>query len=752
MQTTLSKIAEQQKECQSDVANVGSLPGISEILKQIENYGTSEDIKKQERIITEALADLTIRRRLPPNDPDITLYPDESTLQAMVANARVELIRLRAYQVTDDGKANREKYLSGVNQLDKLAAELSNLASKDSPCYKKEPLLRQQVLAGLVGIAGFFARSPAGIGVTMAGRIFQRVIDLGDSRSNGRTLNFDASHQVLLAAGLACSLENLSEQHCRLVRQESLIEKLSSGVCAQSKCSDEMKQYLALQEKGQHATQAIDAINSNLASKANASSDQSESSSINSEFLSATSKFESGINEAREISRKIETSSLPESKRNNLYRSIQIAVSKFSTEIFGTSLLDTMTNIQDRPINTLFDKEARQNHALLFLFDDTEIRNLIETTTREFNSSQELRARFSVVGSEGGTKTISQGVYTNLLFRATTEYSFMSSTKTTGEAQVRDRMVDPIVFDRINARLAQIKSKILQRTAIKPKQEEVADFASAFFQEDLGKPGTLRSLEDVRDFFKSLPPDFRSSFGNIMDLKTIETEVNELANLGERVELQQTELTIEAADQLMAKTRSFLDPSRGMKDRIAKIAAAASSHQVRKISRHARSPNEINDLIFLQNRDFLEWVYDIKNPYQRDVDIQTALALSASQIDGFGSFFNSYLEPALNVLNKNSAEGGKFNAGLSENIDQRMKDHFCIQALGLTEMPKAIYIQCENARIRMGNSELKFSDFQNKPHKDRVCAYRNFLNRVDIKKSTRPSPANTENKGTDKVQ
>lgn len=237
-----------------------------------------------------------------------------------------------------------------------------------------------------------------------------------------------------------------------------------------------------------------------------------------------------------------------------------------------------------------------------------------------------------------------------------------------------------------------------------------------------------------------------------MDLKTIETEVNELANLGERVELQQTELTIEAADQLMAKTRSFLDPSRGMKDRIAKIAAAASSHQVRKISRHARSPNEIDDLIFLQNRDFLEWVYDIKNPYQRDVDIQTALALSASQIDGFGSFFNSYLEPALNVLNKNSAEGGKFNAGLSENIDQRMKDHFCIQALGLTEMPKAIYIQCENARIRMGNSELKFSDFQNKPHKDRVCAYRNFLNRVDIKKSTRPSPANTENKGTDKVQ
>jgi len=35
----------------------------------------------------------------------------------------------------------------------------------------------------------------------------------------------------------------------------------------------------------------------------------------------------------------------------------------------------------------------------------------------------------------------------------------------------------------------------------------------------------------------------------------------------------------------------------------------------------------MNDLVFLQNRDFLESVYDLKNPYQKEVDTKTAIAL-----------------------------------------------------------------------------------------------------------------------------
>ena len=124
----------------------------------------------------------------------------------------------------------------------------------------------------------------------------------------------------------------------------------------------------------------------------------------------------------------------------------------------------------------------------------------------------------------------------------------------------------------------------------------------------------------------------------------------------------------------------------------------------------------------MQNREFLESVYDMKNPYQ---------------IDSFGKFFENYKGPALLMLNRKDISGSQFSDGLSQNIDRSLKDHFCIQTLGLTEIPESVRKECEGAVIKMGSSQLKFVDFEKAPHKDRVCAYRNFINRVDVDSSRR---------------
>ena len=90
------------------------------------------------------------------------------------------------------------------------------------------------------------------------------------------------------------------------------------------------------------------------------------------------------------------------------------------------------------------------------------------------------------------------------------------------------------------------------------------------------------------------------------------------------------------------------------------------------------------------------------------------------------------MDPALQMLNRSDIRGNKFSDGLSENIDRSLKDHFCIQALALTTIPERIKKECQNASLKMGNNVLNFMDYEKSQHKERVCAYRNFVNRIDF--------------------
>ncbi len=99
------------------------------------------------------------------------------------------------------------------------------------------------------------------------------------------------------------------------------------------------------------------------------------------------------------------------------------------------------------------------------------------------------------------------------------------------------------------------------------------------------------------------------------------------------------------------------------------------------------------------------------------------------------------------MLNKSDIKGKKFSDGLSENIDRTLKDHFCIQSLALTSIPKKIVNECQGAVLKMGSSELRFIDFDRALHKERVCAYRNFINRIDFNQAKKGSEQHIPIKG-----
>lgn len=738
LKSTLGKIAEQQKECMQDFAAVGKLPEIDSILSQIDSYGSSEDIKKQENIISEALTDLAQLKSIPTWHPDRTLYPDEAILQGMVSQARANLIALRASYSVEQGKYDRRKYLDGVRQLDSLASELSIALQRNSQCFQKNPILRRQVISGLVGISGFFAKSPLGIGLTLAGRVLQNVFDISDSKKINEGQNFESSNQTMLAAGMSCTLENLSTQHCRLIRQSGLLQQLKNPTCKDSDCPPEMKQLQKLVQSGKSATDAVASVTSWLGAKADNPADQALLMKINSDFLSATSSFEASISDAFQKAKLGEASSVPEVQATNQLNSLKSSLRRYTSQLYGpVGGMGYDGGTSSPELNSLFLDPEKKQQALSFLFDDKEYTSLLSETAQEINSSTRLRQKFEVegVGGIAGRRTPEEASLDVLIGAfGGTEYPDMTQPK-----KVKDRMKSREAFDRIKARLAQYKARVLERTTVQPDDVQLGNFIMAFQQEELGKPSTLRNLENIQAFFASLPEDYVKTRGALLSIPTLEKEVAEIVTLGKSMESGETVITNENAATLLSKTKKLLDPGRGFKERITNIASSAASYQTQKISRSVKNPNSINDLVFLQNKDFLEQVYDLRNPYEKEVDTKTAIALSASQIDTFGKFVDLYKNPALQVLNGKNIKDVKFSDGLSENMDRSLKDHFCIQALGLTSIPPEIKKECANATIKMGSNELRFDDYVGSLHQDRVCAYRNFIRKVDVKTYQRNS-------------
>lgn len=737
LRSSLEKISDKEKECQAELAVIGQLPKLDAVLQQIDNYGATEDIKKTELIIEEALADLAYVKTIPQGHPNRALFPDESTLQAMVSSARTELIRLRVSNKVESGARDRKRYIDGISQLDSLANEMAASLRKNSECYKKHPVLRRQIVTGILGISGFFASSPAGIGITLAGRLIQNIFDIRDANNDDKRVDFEASNQSMLVTGLSCTLEQLGNQHCRLVRQEALLQQLSAGPCKDDKCSPEMRRLLSIMEKGKSSSQAVDEMTRNLGSKISYTEEQARTLKVNSTFMSATAAFEAGLSTVKESAKSSDRSMSAEARRKedrtNLYTTTYI----FGTKIFGYPATGmSLGEASITEIRSGMSTAEQEKGFLNLIYSEAEYNDLYQKFAAAINASPRLKRANDLQTESGGTGAgkLENAVRKNMVAALAGE----DIIKEIPEAlKMYESFTSPERLEIIKSRSETYKSAILQKFRVLATDDQISNFTMAFLTNDVGQPSSLKHLENIQDFFDSIPDDFKMSRGRLLKLNTLRTQIDEIVALGREIDSATTDIPEKKTKDLYAKVTRLLDHSHGFKEDMARITQAVAKHQNQKVAGTVANKQDIHDLIYMQYNDFLEGVYELKKPYERQNDAKNAIALSGAQIEAFSKFFGLYKDNAVNFLNRSDTEGRSFNKGLSENIDSSLKDHFCIQTLALTEIPKDIREkQCGNASIRYGSSELSYAQFADLPHKERVCAYRNFLNNIDSKRNT----------------
>lgn len=746
LKSTIAAIVADKKQCQADLAPIMRLPDIDGILKQIDSYGLSEDLKKAEQIIVEASTDLAIVLRLPADHPDRLLYPSVESLQSSIATARSDLARLRAEGKIAIGNANRQRYLEGVKQIESMSREIAIALSKDSPCFTEGSGLLRQTLTGLMGVAGFFMKSPMGIGITLGGRMLQNLFDIGTSKSNNPNKYFEPAQKTFLVSGLACSMQTMGGQFCRLQRQKELFERLQNEPCVQSKeakdvkCPDDVKKVMSLIQQGRNANEAITTVFEQLEGKQTSSATQAEQSKINSDFLGATSEFETKINQYKEFVRTMESGELSRKKLEDYAQYfLTDSMMSYAIKIYGSSRPNSAgASVRVPGIEAIVDgmpEEEREKHIFNFIFDDKEYEEAVKKIEQEIQANEGLKTTFEVVRGNGlGTRSVEEAAKLAIFKLATgaKEWDKFPAMK-----QVRLKMYDPKVVDRAQAKLATLKPTIFQKYKVMTSEEQLSSFIDSFYDEPMGKRSTLNSLKDMRDFLENIPPDFKNLRGRLMKIDDLKDEVNKLVVMGEAIEKGGDKVTTSDINQLFTGVKKLFDPQRGFKDRMASIAQSLQSQQIQSLTKTYKDKPLMNDLIFLQSKEFIEGIYQVKNPNDKKVEIATALQLAEDQLKGYGGFVNDNIGPVLENFKDVNCDGT--NSNKKECI---IRNNFCIQSLGLVQISSDIERICKNrnAKMELHGAVVSFDAYYKLPHEDRVCAYRNLTNKDAARRSEYSAP------------
>ena len=114
------------------------------------------------------------------------------------------------------------------------------------------------------------------------------------------------------------------------------------------------------------------------------------------------------------------------------------------------------------------------------------------------------------------------------------------------------------------------------------------------------------------------------------------------------------------------------------------------------------------------------------NPSTTQAQYDSAILLSASQIEGFARFSDSYLENAFRLFDGQSTGRHSHSEGMMENVSDKLSDRLCIQLLSRTDLSDEIKNRCKGAKIVSGATVVKFDSYANLPHPQRSCAYYNF--------------------------
>lgn len=738
LKATLSQINDEQKECSDVNAAIGQLPEIDAILRQVENYGVSEEIKEQENIISEALSDLARYKNL--SNDEKKLYPSEIELNDMVARARVRLIELTAVNKAKGGTAQRQRYLDGIRQLDVLSQELSFSIKKNANCFEKNPLLKKQVLTGLVGIAGFFAQTPVGIGITLAGRVMQNIFDISDSKQSNINKNFESANQSLLVSGVTCSAEKLTQQHCRLIRQKQLLGELDK----QDECSDPTLCKTLLQTKsGTQANKSFDNISKQLANTRDSSEEAVLSRRMLSGFLAVENDFNSAVEGLALKNKNFSASSFKKEQQAEQMKSLLSAFSSLSNQLgLGSENISGIgmggESAVKYNISAGMSNEDKDLFIAKLIFSEKELENILSQLTQEIASR-----RKELSNTNSRTTPREEAVDTINILLSSQRHQFNIAAYESIRA-IDAKLLSQEIFSTINENFRSISNAVKSKTLVKTSNQKVGEFIDTFYQEQVGQKNSFQEINSIKSFLDNLPAKYIKRQSELMNIDQMKTEIDEISRLAQQIE-SADKVKIADATELHTKMSRLLDPALGFKDKLAKVVEGSASFTNKELTQAQLNSDNITQLNYLQQKDFLESVYGITDIFEKNNEVNSAIALSAGQIDAYGNFIDGYLKTAVNFLNGKDFEGKNLPSAVVENIDPTIKNKFCLQLTGLTTIPKEILQTCQGSELQDGNIKISFNEATQMSHKDRVCLYHNFKNQIQYQKNKKSSPSNNQN-------
>lgn len=719
-------IGETEDACKQISDQIAQIPGIDEISDSIYTNSIVNEIRLQEALINEALADMSFITNLPEGDPQHELYPDSAALAFTVQRARSELIELKARLKVQEAGESRVNSVNGIRQLDSIAQSWAALIRDNNKCFDKSPSLKQHLISGLIGIAGFFLKGPLGIATTLAGKLLQDVFMIRSASKNRIGDSFKVVDQTAITLGLGCAYEHLGKQHCRILREKQLFTALNNKN-DRSNCTGNCGQdVIEVLEKQRNLFEALKKVEDWTSKTSGAILD--ENSALLNEKMK--SSYRDSLFDTRSSVLKAQTTAKSNNQKFNGSAQMEGLIrglNSFSDMLQGKSNNGMSSGPELIQIKNSFTEEERQYDFLKLILKPEEDPKVIFSALKQEDDAYYVKRYGNnnngmVVMNNSGRKTAFDIFYELHVLNSEDQ----GETVKMLIARLQDKSTPQLILNQLN----EVEKTLDSKTTTDLSNDQVlANMLDYFNGNDVFDASTspnqsLKYLDlELQMMKKNLGDNIdRSGINKLAD--SVHQMVNEIK------EDQVSVSNIDQQRQFIINLNILVGSNKELYNQLKTVLnsqLAEEGKELLKASRETKDQNNALKALFLLNSETLSNTMGFsKNPSAKMAEYDTAIALSAAQLDGFSKFSEPYTKLVTNYFNGKDARGKPLPTAILQNSSPELKNRFCIQSLSLTEIPVEINEICKGASIQSDNLKVTFDAFNKLDHQKRSCAYYNF--------------------------
>jgi hypothetical protein len=754
LKNAVAQIQADEKACRQDVAAIASIPEIDSMIESLQASELEAEVKRLEKEVNKARTGLEARRNLPATHPSLAYFPSTDLLLSGLERNEAELLKLKAKLGVEKTNQMNKRMGEGMKQLELLSTRLQAYLDKpDSKCLKEEASrnLKDHVISSLVGISGFFMASPYGIAAMAAGKLLQSVFSYISIPKENSNSAFEGADKLLLVSSLSCTLENLSEQQCRLKMEQDALEA-SLNPPAMSSVPE--KVVISYRDK-EKVTRGLDNLDKWGGNSRNLTSDER---TVQNQFRENVRKAVRNSYETFDLAMiKLEgdlkqtEGQLEQGRVNAQKKAFPPIVKTVAACLYGGNCAAPTADKEStqgqvvKEFSLATDEEKRLG-ALNLLYDKEDVGVIL----KNFEESRKNRGDAPWLLTEAATNA-----------EVWQWFEWVRSGQLPANAEMKvifDKLATKKIMEDAGRRARERYEYYMRKTWVPPREEIIGRELNRFFQASPTEISTFEALQNVHQYLCDLDPNYVKKKRNFLGIDNLRDHLKTIVGRAEKVERgpDENEDSVEAKKAQEAHKREqewlFYDlqnltaPESESRAKVAEILQDYNNWVSTNLSKMNLDPNAYAYLAGKIDKEFVTSVFGtISNPTNKRAEYNMALALGDQQFQGFGTFFKNYLYKGMAALNEEEDD--------NQNPARRdrkaaLKNTFCLHLLSLSTIPRHFQAECQNAQAGQGNNKIEFKkyvDMQTEPPSvadwdKRVCAYTNFLYRESLESQQRERP------------